>query len=246
MTANFPTLIYLVVTGMVLVELLGVIMKQERIYFWFLTLRIWTCLAGILFIAFCVHRPPLFGPFEASIYIVFIMGILARIFQQTRGRQPGFSLFSSLGVLIILLSQIGKPMGLNEDYFMYGNLWVILFFNFRLLAAAFLAQGASQYLGHLFAPGGQEKTDLLSLAGRNTLLAGAALYLVSEWAGSMWCLNWFGDSWQWSQNFFKASILFLLIMTTCHLPPGLSRNKVARGVSGTLPGIFILWMIFYH
>lgn len=247
MVTDFPTLIYLVVTGMTLVELLGGIIKQERIYFWFLTLRIWTCLAGVLFIAFSVNRPPLFGPFEASIYIVFIMGILARIFQQAQGRQPGFSLFSSLVVLVILLFQMGKPMGLNEDYFMYGNLWVILFFNFRLLAAAFLAHGASQYLGHLFAPiYEQEKTDLLLLAGRNTLLAGAGLYLVSEWAGSMWCLNWFGDSWQWSRGFFKASILFLLIMTACHLPPGFSRSRVARGISGTLPGMFILWMIFYH
>ncbi len=243
MAADFPTLIYRVVTGMVILELCTAGMKQNRIYGLFLHLRILTCLAGILFIGFCVGRPPLFGPFEASIYIVGIMGILALVFQKNAGHQYGFSLFNSLGALIILFIQWDKPMAINDDYFMYGNLWVNLFFNLRLLTAAFLAQGASQYLAHLF---GKKDAEVLSMGGRNTLLAGACLYLVSEWAGSLWCLNWFGDSWQWSRGFFKASILFLLIMAVCHLPPGLTRNKIARGICGTLPGIFILWMIFYH
>jgi len=241
MTADFPTIIYPVATGIVMLELLAAGMKQNRIYYLFVSLRILICLAGILFIIFSLGRPPLFGPFEAAVYIVFVMGILALVFQKNWGHQPEFSLFNSLLVLIILLSQLGKHMALNEDYFMYGNLWVNLFFNFRLLAAAFLAQGASQYLGHIFG-----KEDILSTAGRNTLLAGATIYLVSEWAGSLWCLNWLGDSWQWSKGFFKASILFLLIMAVCHLPPGLTRNKVVQGISGTLPGLFILWMIFYH
>ncbi|MCP4719303.1 MAG: hypothetical protein GY860_07575 [Desulfobacteraceae bacterium] len=241
MAADFPTIIYLLATGMVMLELLGIGMKKQRIYSLFVNLRILTCLTGILFIVFSLGRPPLFGPFEAAVYIIFVMGILTLVFQKNQGYQPGLSLFNSLLVLIILLSQLGKPMALNEDYFMYGNFWVNLFFNFRLLAAAFLAHGASQYLGHIFG-----KENILSTAGRNTLLAGASLYLVSEWAGSLWCLNWLGDSWQWSKGFFKASLLFLLIMAVCHLPTGLTRNKVVQGISGTLPGLFILWMIFYH
>ena len=243
MKTDFPTILYLLVTGFVIVELLGSGLNRDRLYSLFVNLRIWTCLAGILFIGFSQGRPPLFGPFEASVYIGFVMGVLAWVFQKNWGFLPGFSLFNSLIVLIILLLQLGKPMGLNEDYFMYGNPWVKLFFNFRLVTAAFLAHGASQYLGHLFE---KEKADLLSMGGRNTLLAGACLYLVSEWAGSLWCLSWFGDSWQWSKGFFKASILFLLIMAVCHLPPGITRNKLAQGVCGTLPCIFILWMIFYH
>jgi len=241
LTSDFPTIIYLLATGTALFELLAAGMKKQRIYTLFVNLRILTCLAGIIFIGSAVGRPPLFGPFEAAVYIVFVMGILARVFQKNQGYKPGFALLNSLTVLIILLMQMNRSMLLNEDYFMYGNFWVNLFFNFRLLAAAFLAHGASQFLGHMV-----EKTDTLSIAGRNTLLAGACLYLISEWAGSMWCLNWFGDSWQWSRGFFKASILFLLIMAVCHMPPGLTKNRTIRGVSGILPGIFILWMIFYH
>jgi hypothetical protein len=240
---DFPTLVYRVVTGLVILELFTTGLKQDRIYSLFLHLRILTCFFGILFIGFSVGRPPLFGPFEASIYIVCVMGILAWIFQKNASHQSRFSLFNSLGALMILLIQWNKPMALNDDYFMYGNLWVNIFFNFRLLTAAFLAHGASQYLAHILE---RQDAEMLVMGGRNTLLAGACLYLVSEWAGSLWCLNWFGDSWQWSRGFFKASILFLLIMAVCHLPPGLTRNKIARGITGTLPGIFILWMIFYH
>ena len=243
MAADFPTIIFRVVIGMVILELFTAGLKQDRIYSLFLHLRIWTCLAGILFIFFSVGRPPLFGPFEASVYIVGVMGILARIFQKNAGSLPWFSLVNSLGALIILFIQWGKPMGLNDDYFMYGNLWVNLFFNFRLLTAAFLVHGASQYFAHLLE---KKEADVLAMGGRNTLLAGACLYLVSEWAGSLWCLNWFGDSWQWNRGFFKASLLFLLIMAVCHLSPGLARNKIARGIAGTLPGVFIVWMIFYY
>lgn len=243
MAADFPTLIYQVVTGLVILELLAAGLKQDRIYGLFLHLRIWACLAGILFIGFSMERPPLFGPFEASIYMVGVMGILARVFQKNTGPLTGFVLVNSLGALIILFLQWGKPMGLNDDYFMYGNLWVNIFFNFRLLTGAFLVHGASQYLAHLL---GRKDAELLSMGGRNTLLAGAGLYLVSEWAGSLWCLNWFGDAWQWSRGFFKASLLFLLIMAVCHLSPGLSRNRIARGIAGALPGVFIVWMIFYY
>lgn len=243
MAADFPTLIYRVVTGLVILELFTAGIKQDRIYGLLLHLRIWTCLAGILFIGFSVGRPPLFGPFEASIYMVCVMGILALVFQKKASPLSGFSLFNSLGVLMILLLQWDKPMELNDDYFMYGNLWVKIFFNFRLLTAAFLAHGASQYLAHLL---GKKDAERLSMGGRNTLLAGACLYLFSEWAGSLWCLNWFGDSWQWSQGFFKSAILFLLIMAVCHLSPGLTRNKITRGICGALPGIFIVWMIFSH
>jgi len=243
MPIDFPTIVYLVITGLVMVELPAVGFKTNKIYSLFVSLRLLTCFTGIVFIGFSVGRPPMFGPFESTVYILFIMGILSLVFQKNWGYQRRFALFSSLGVLIILLLQWSKPMALNGDYFMYTNLWVTLFFNFRLLAAAFLAHGACQYLGTLF---GEKKEVVLSSGGRNTLLTGACLYLAGEWAGSLWCLNWFGDSWQWSRGFFKASILFLLIMVACHLPPGITRNKVIRGVSGTLPGIFILWMIFYH
>jgi hypothetical protein len=240
---DFPTLVYRAVTGLVILEFFFAGIKQNRMYGLLLRLRIWTCLAGILFIGFSVGRPPLFGPFEASIYIVGVMGILALVFQKNAGTLAGFSLFNSLGVLIILCIQWNKPMGLNDDYFMYGNPWVNLFFNFRLLAAALLAHGASQYLAHLL---GKQDAETLSMGGRNTLLAGACLYLFSEWAGSLWCLNWFGDSWQWSRGFFKSAILFLLVMAACHLAPGLARNKFTRGICGALPGMFIVWMIFYH
>ncbi len=48
MAADFPTIIYLLVTGMVMLELLAAGMKQNRIYYLFVNLRTLTCLAGSL------------------------------------------------------------------------------------------------------------------------------------------------------------------------------------------------------
>ncbi|MCD4718615.1 MAG: hypothetical protein K8S13_01980 [Desulfobacula sp.] len=243
MTADFPTIVYYLVTGIVILELLGAGLKKTSMAHLFLILRTCTCLVGIVYIAFFVGRPPLFGPFEAMVYIIFIMGILALAFGKNHGRKNYFFGFNSLVVLLILLSQTGESMALNDDYYMYTNIWVILFFNLRLLSAAFLAHGAAIYICIVFL---KKEEDILAAGARNILLAGTCVYLASEWAGSLWCLNWFGDSWRWSHGFFKASILFLLVMAVCHLPAVIARNRIGRGIIGTLPGIFILWMIFFH
>jgi hypothetical protein len=77
---------------------------------------------------------------------------------------------------------------------------------------------------------------------------GTCIYLSGEWSGSLWCLNWLGDSWQWSRGFFRASLLFLLVMAACHLPAPKKGvlNPVFKGISGALPGIFGLYMIFFY
>ena len=243
MSADFPAIVFYLVTGMVILELFSGGLKKSNLAHLFLILRTWTCFGGVIFIIFSLRRPPLFGSFEAMVYIVFIMGVLALAFYKNHGRPEYFLRINSLVVLLILLAQAGKPMALNEDYYMYSNIWVILFFNLRLTAAAFFAHGAAVYICITWT-GKQE--DTLAYGARNTLLAGTCVYLVSEWAGSLWCLNWFGDSWRWSHGFFKASILFFLAMAVCHLPAVIARNRFARGLPGILPGIFILWMIFFH
>ena len=47
---------------------------------------------------------------------------------------------------------------------------------------------------------------------RNFLLTGVVIYLAGEWSGSLWCLNWLGDTWRWSGGFFKSAVVFLLVI----------------------------------
>jgi len=84
------------------------------------------------------------------------------------------------------------------------------------------------------------------VGGRNFLLTAIAVYLASEWSGSLWCLNWMGDSWQWSRGFFKAGIIFLLVMTASHVPRSFGASDKTKAFLGSCPGIYMLWMLFQH
>lgn len=235
MAQDFPTIVFWTMFLVFLGELIFLILKKNRMAKGTRTLGTLTCLAGVLFIIVTTKRPPLFGPFEASFYIVLVMVLLARPYGKN------ISLINSIVVLMILVFQIKKTMAVNVDYYMYDNVWVVLFFNLRLLSAGFFVHAAVLYLSHLF----EESDDVLKYARYQTLI-GTIIYLCSEWSGSLWCLNWLGDSWRWSNGFFKASLLFLLVMLICHLPPLLGKNRFLRTLLGSLPGIFALWMIFHH
>ncbi|MDD9302616.1 MAG: hypothetical protein HUK40_09885 [Desulfobacter sp.] len=232
-------------TALILVslELAALLGKMTRIHILALVLRTLAAWAGVVFVIVRAGRPPLYGPFEASIFIAALGGTLALIFGK-KPQKPGlFYLASALTALGVLALQWGKPMEFNPDYYMYANLWVILFFNFRLLGVSVLLHGTTQYL--TFAMAGSK---VYQAGGRNTLLAGACVYLAGEWTGSLWCLNWLGDSWQWSHGFFKASILFLLVMAACHQPKPKDgpRHPAIQGITGALPGLFGIYMIFFH
>lgn len=208
------------------------------------------CGTGIAAMIFLEKRPPLFGSFEAALYLSFILGILTFLPGKallTEASKKRLTCLSYGGILFILLLQLGGPMAFNNDFYMYDDLKVIVFFNFRLVAAAFFS-----YAALLFNFGAWSKItdkgekDFLMQNGRNFLLTGIAVYLISEWAGSLWCLNWFGDSWIWNKGFFKASIVFLLVMASCHLPPSFSKSHRTKAILGSSPAVFILWMIFHH
>lgn len=218
-------------------ELLFILFQKEKIAVYFNTLGLLISFSGLLFIVFETKRPPLFGSFEAGVYIVFILSLLAKVCPKK------IFLVNSIAVLSVLSLQFGQ-YAVNDDYYMYDNLWVILFFNLRLLSAAFFVHAMVLHLTCLF-KGSDNNSSLLRYARYHSLIA-VFIYLCSEWSGSFWCLNWFGDSWRWSNGFLKASILFLLVMAGAHLPVNLGRNRLVKAVLGSLPGCFILWMIFYH
>ncbi|MCG8633103.1 MAG: hypothetical protein MI863_04700 [Desulfobacterales bacterium] len=234
----FPATLFIAVTLLVLLEIPAAALG--RLVVLIMGLRTAACFSGVLFVWISAARPPLYGAFEGLVLTLFIMGILALLYGRSLKQPKPFFLFHSLAALILLTLNRDQTMVLNPDYYMYGHVTVILFFTLRLAAAGIFAHGAVQYLH-----AGMEK-EASWQGGRNTLLLGTCIYLASEWTGSLWALNWLGDSWQWSHGFFKAAILFLLVMTACHLPARVLKNRILHSLSGILPGSFLLWMIFYH
>ena len=205
--------------------------------------------AGVMTLILWEHRLPLYGAFEATFYIIFILCLLEILFwkNKIKGLRPVQTCGATVIIsLCLLLYHTTQPKTFNSDFFMYGNPWVNIFFNLRLMAGALFTRSALLYLAGIMNEHQKNKEQIFFSSARRMLLTGLAIFLCSEWAGSWWCLNWLGDSWQWSKGFFKAAIIFLLVMFTCHLPPSLSRNSRVKALTGSLPALFLLWVIFYH
>ncbi len=223
-------------------RLVFILLRKEAMAAMFNHTGIFISFAGLVYIAFKAGRPPLSGAFEACFYITFILSLLELIFPKKTHIET--SIAGSMVILLVLVLQSGNQMALNNDYYMYDSIWVVLFFNMRLLSGAFFLYFMVLNITDFFIH--SSKDEKLSRYSKVFLLAGIFIYLVSEWAGSVWCLNWFGDSWRWSHGFFKAAILFLLAMLLCHMPKAMEKNRLVKLILGSLPGCFSLAMISFH
>jgi len=209
--------------------------------------------AGVIALVVVESRLPLFGSLESIIYLSFLLTLLELFTFPERGEAAGDRSFAlTMGCICLLLAfQSRRPMVFNTDFFMYDNLWVNLFFNLRLVAGALLTWAAVLFITGAWSGSNSDVEVAKSrrrvlYGGRNFLLTGIAVYLISEWSGSLWCLNWLGDSWQWSRGFFKAGIIFLLVMAASHLPSRFARWDRMRAMFGACPAVVILWMLFHH
>ncbi len=211
------------------------------------------CGAGVVWLMVTEKRLPLYGSLEAIVYVSFVLTLVERFASSPvpPGSRNRLLIVTHGVVCLLLVVQARRPMAFNADFFMYDNLWVNLFFNLRLNATALFVWAAIVSMVGAWSPldenaFSREARDRLMHGGRNYLLTGIAVYLVSEWSGSLWCLNWFGDSWQWSRGFFKAGIIFLLVMTASHLPQSLARSDRIKALFAASPGVYILFMMFQH
>lgn len=274
MKVQIPFLIYSTMVVLFTAALVLGLLKRERRGKLAGILGSVTCGAGVVWLMLSEQRLPLFGSLESVMYVSFILTLFANFASPRVEAACKQRLFLvTHGVICLMLAvQATRPMEFNADFFMYDNIWVNLFFNLRLNAAALLIWAAVLFMvGVWFWQGKDAKdakdtkdvkdsigsieskdrsdratSDRLIHQGRNFLLSGIVVYLMSEWSGSLWCLNWLGETWQWTRGFLKAAIVFLLAMLASHLPISMAGSQRAKALFGILPGIYIFFMLFQH
>ena len=213
----------------------------------------WACMAGaainfpvFILIIVSTRRLPIFGDFESITTITLVIGFLHLI--QFYAGSPSYKRFYPfhakcifVSILVLLIYLAFFPKTLNQDFYMYDDIRVIVFFHFRILASSLFIYTAILFIAAL-AHGYPDGIHM----GRNFLLMGSAIFLISEFSGSLWCLNWFGDSWHWSKGFLKASSLFLTAMLACHIPSNWKNSHRIQTIFGSLPAAGSLWILFLH
>ena len=293
--------LYYIICACFFLALVFSVLKKIPWAGWALSAGTLACGAGVLLLVITKHRLPLYGAFESAVYMLFILSLLERFACRSDElmhykRRTGIITCSVM--LLVLALQINAPKQFHHDFFMYEDLWVNLFFNLRLVAAAFFIHAAVLLNAAAWKPPEVHPADsatagpatagpatagpgaviknmsfepactqchgdaydretaiagfstslqkIIMYRARNFLLTGIVIYLASEWSGSLWCLNWLGDTWRWSGGFFKSTVIFLLVMASFHLPPSFAKSLQIRAIIGSGPALFIIWMIFYH
>ncbi|MBW2605241.1 MAG: hypothetical protein JRE28_13160 [Deltaproteobacteria bacterium] len=199
-----------------------------------------------ILIVFSAHRLPIFGDFESITTISLVLGFLhlLNFYCSTptdRRFYDAHAKWIYVSIILLLTYLAFFPKALNQDFYMYDDIMVIVFFHFRILASGVFIYSASILCAALYHgfPG-------YIHMGRNFLLTGAAIFLISEFSGSLWCLNWHGDSWHWSKGFLKASCLFLVAILACHIPASWKLSNRILAIIGSIPAAGSILLLFLH
>jgi hypothetical protein len=126
MIDNPPLIIFYTIALTAAAGFVSCISGTEKYPMTFLVSRTFVCLAGIIYTIFTAKRLPLFGSFEAMVHIIFVMGVLTIIFYKNHGNPAHLLRADACAALLITALLRGRPMVLNENYYMYSNIWVIL------------------------------------------------------------------------------------------------------------------------
>lgn len=205
----------------------------------FSILTLLTSALSIFFIYYNSGHLPMSGNFEKMQNIVFIL-ILVAFLTNIRLKKVGISSNDFWYIAIILFSFIFlDKLKIDDFYYLYDNIWVILFFQLRIIAISFLSYSLSLYISALRPFDNNTKLFLIHEAENYTIL-GATIFLGSEFAGSVWAQLCYGDAWRWSKNFFTSACIFILCLVAGHLAPKWTKNKNKQIIISMLPLVLIL------
>ncbi|THB74985.1 MAG: hypothetical protein D3926_20895 [Desulfobacteraceae bacterium] len=221
-----------------------------------------TAALGCVLMILITRRLPFAGRFETGMVLIFLIsGLNLRyaippgVHHLSQRKNTRFlkmlphtarQVINRVVIVALLAFMALGSKATGSEYTMYDNVYVNLFFHFRVLATGFFLFAASSFTAAWYSGTGHHgpAPDMDTTGtGRNFLLLGACCFLISECAGSWWCLNWLGDVWQWNKGFFKASGVFLMVMTACHLPGCISKSGPVRLLIRILPAGICFWMV---
>jgi hypothetical protein len=197
---------------------------------------------NIVLIICIANRLPLYGPFESIMYISFLASVFGIRYYFERNKFK-LAQLTTISIFLLMSLLIFYPVKLNYDYFMYDNIWVILFFQLRLMAMSCFLYALIYYIAALRLTNSEQIQ--LCQYGRLLLLLGSGLFLGGEFAGTIWCFNGWADVWRWSKGFYRSASIFLLIMLVFHLPVKWRSDYKKRILLGIIAPVCVLAIFLY-
>jgi hypothetical protein len=192
---------------------------------------------ALLFIFSQTRHFPVFNTLESFLFMTFILGCIAISHKSFKTRIGLWILMEILILLGVSLFFTHEPAPSNYNYeFIY----VILFHVFRYVSFALIFYSSAYFIEFIVQRERNERTRTLSHYGRNFLLLGTVLFLISEYIGIIWCQKGWGDFWMWGVTFFQSTFIVLYLMLAFHIPGKGKYSEDIKAIFGGLTGFVVL------
>lgn len=178
---------------------------------------------------------PVFHLFESLLVLVFLLGAMGLIFPTLQQLRSDVRKWVWLQILLLCVLVCLMPKTIPAQPYAHDYIYSILFHLFRRMSLAFML-----FASALYNEARRDGTFGESHRARNHLLLAAVIFLLSEYAGILWCLNGWGDFWMWNQGFFQSTLIILYLMIAFHIPARLHRSDKIRNTIGTMAGFVVL------
>jgi len=208
--------------------------------------------AALVLITVSSGHLPVFELFESFLLTAFILGILL-LFSIVYGR--GFirntpnaetdarivaGTWVLLEILFLLAVTLFFPKTASPSVYDHDNIYILLFFSFRIISLGTILFSSAQFIQFRREPQKGKCKNKLLQQGRNFLLLGTLLFLISEYAGIIWCQNGWGDFWHWNAGFFQSALIVFYLMVFFHIPHDSNKKTEGiRSVIGAMSGLFM-------
>ena len=161
---------------------------------------------------------PVFNIFESFLLTVLMLVVLTLVFTEQGPERLCIRTWIWAEVILLFGILLFYPKNHAQERFYDKDLYVVLFHVGRAAALAVMLSASGFYAEFLRTFRRSASQDDLLHMGRNFLVLGTILFLISEYAGILWCLNGWGDFWRWNYGFLSSAFIMLYLMLVFHLP----------------------------
>lgn len=154
--------------------------------------------------------------FERFVQLGLWVGILLWL-DALRGRAEGIGRYVLFLILVLYGVAALFPKGITPPVYRYALPMAKLFFELEAWAFALLTVSSAYYLRSLIDRARQKEGPRSDLQqGRRYLLFGFVLFLASQFFGSLWSLQGWGDYWMWGKMSAVGVVVWFYLMFVLH------------------------------
>ncbi len=211
--------------------------RLERVFTWGALVGNGLLLSSIWFSS---GHVPVFNLFESFLLTTFILGVLVLVFTKEGLSRLCTRTWIWAEVILLFGILLFYPKTHAPKRFYDTDLYVVLFHVGRAAALAVMLLASGFYAEFLRT---FRKSSLLEDTlhmGRNFLVLGTILFLISEFAGILWCLNGWGDFWRWNYGFLSSTFIMLYLMLVFHLPGKGAVSQRMTSITGAMSSMVVL------